>query len=194
MTVRRLGLALAALGLGLAGCTRPQTCAARGTTTDLSGVASYAIGASAGHTMSLDVTVYDYIESCTYGGEKFPIQVGNCTLWASLQQGPEPPSRFFPGNPSAWAGIDSGQACDLPLLGGTARARRRNKPHFARTARREEAARVPRFGAEIAPEGPARGRRTPSNPAFSCARRIAASVGRANPRRAPIVYATDSSS
>jgi hypothetical protein len=73
-------------------------------------------------------------------------------------------------------------------------ARRRNKAHFARTARREEAARVPGFGAEIAPEGPARGRRTSSNPAFSCARRIAASVGRANPRRAPIVYATDSSS
>lgn len=118
---RRLTLALAALGLGPAGCTHPPTCSARGTTTDLSGVASYAIGSGAGDTMSLDVTVYDYIESCSYDAEKFPIQIGNCTLWASLQQGPEPPSRFFPGNPSAWAGIDSGQACDLPLLGGTAR-------------------------------------------------------------------------
>jgi len=87
---------------------------------DLSGVASYAIGTAAGQTISLEVTVYDYVENCTYDGEKFPIRIGNCTLWATLQQGPEPSSRFFPGNPSAWAGLDSGQACELPLLNGTA--------------------------------------------------------------------------
>jgi hypothetical protein len=114
-------VSMALLGLGLAGCTRPQTCGARGKTTALSGVATYAVGAREGHSMSLDVTVYDYVEGCTYDSEEFPIHIGSCTLWATLQHGPEAPTKYFPGNPSAWARVEPGQACALKLLDGTAR-------------------------------------------------------------------------
>jgi hypothetical protein len=111
-----LGLA----SVGESACTRPETCVARGSSTSLSGVVSYAIGTGPGTTISQTITVYDYSEGCTYDGEEFPISVGSCTLWVSLEQGPEGPSRYFPGNPSGWAAIEGGQACDLALSGGTA--------------------------------------------------------------------------
>jgi hypothetical protein len=111
---------VATLGAALGGCIRPETCGARGDSTSLSGVVSYAVGTGAGSTLSQTITIDDYAEGCTYDDEEFPIFVGSCELWVSLDQGPEPPARYFPGNPSAWAMIESGQVCELALSGGTA--------------------------------------------------------------------------
>ena len=122
MIVARAGSAfvlLGALATTQDGCFHPETCGARGSSTTVSGVVSYAIAAGAGSTVSETVTIDD-LSDCTYDAEEFPIFVGACELWVSLEEGPEPPSRNFPGNPSAWAAIEAGQTCDLPLLGGTA--------------------------------------------------------------------------
>jgi hypothetical protein len=116
----RCAVLLFALMLPSLACIRPKTCGARGAQTSLAGVVSYAIGGHPGHTLSETLEVDDYIESCTYDDEEFPVKLDDCTLWAKLEHGPEPAGRFFPGNPSGWAAIESGQTCALPLAGGTA--------------------------------------------------------------------------
>jgi hypothetical protein len=117
---RALAALAGALLAPVPACIEPETCPGRGAVSSFEGVVSYAIGTGAGSTMSQTITVYDYTEGCTYDSEQFPISIGSCTLWIALEHAPEAPSRYFPGNPSAWAGVLPGQVCDLPLLGGTA--------------------------------------------------------------------------
>jgi hypothetical protein len=116
----RLALLAATVVLAASlGCSQPQTCDARGASTPVSGVVSYALGEGAGSTFAGSIVVFDYSQECTYDDEEFPVSLGGCRLWASLQQGAEPSSRYFPGNPDGWAAIEPGQVCDLPLVDGT---------------------------------------------------------------------------
>ena len=105
------------------GCSEPQTCDARGASTEVTGIVSYVRGTDAGSTFSGSIDVFDYSQSCTYETEEFPVSVGGCTLWANLQQGAEPPISYhgttvFPGSSDGWADIEPGQVCDLPTGGG----------------------------------------------------------------------------
>jgi hypothetical protein len=103
------------------GCQNPPECPGRGAVTHLSGVGSYAIANGAGMTMqaSVDLDDYDNGAMCWYEDEEFVVAIEGCQLWVRLQQGSEPPGRFFPGSYDAWASIEPNQGCDLPLVGGT---------------------------------------------------------------------------
>jgi hypothetical protein len=100
------------------GCDYQPVCSARGSVTPLAGIATYAFPGAQGVSMSQQITVLDFGE-CTYSGEEFSVTVGECELWVSLEQGPEPASRYFPGNLSAWASVEPGQSCVLPLVNGS---------------------------------------------------------------------------
>ena len=110
--------ALLALAVSL-GCSQPDTCDARGTATPLYGVVTYTIGSGAGTTLGGSIDVFDYHQDCYYDDEELAVSIGGCLLWVSLQQGAEPPFFRFPGNPSAWAAVESDQSCDLALASGT---------------------------------------------------------------------------
>jgi hypothetical protein len=124
---RRIGAIAAAAPLAttVLACDSTSTCAARGQDTTLSGLVTYAIGGGAGTTLSQQVTVDDYSAACAYDDEQFLVVVGACQLWASLAQGPTPPTNYrfgqtAPGNPDAFATIDPGQTCAIPIVDGTA--------------------------------------------------------------------------
>jgi hypothetical protein len=122
-------VACAALSCGPA----PTSCIARGTSTRVTGTATFKLVGTVdppADTASVSVDVYDITPGCWYSGMQFRAVIGSCGLWVEAP-GEAGAAEGGGAADEAEAGCDAGfvasqvapgQSCELPVPGGTVTA------------------------------------------------------------------------